>query len=199
MPGLVRGEVELEQRFGYPDADLHRSGDAVGGVFGERVDDVALEVGAVAHAEAERDEAVGAELVTDAVHPSVVHADAERAAAAIEVAGVRGDVLVVQDVTVRRLARLVADLGHGGCRRDGEKEQECQSHAAHGRRRSRPVMSSGGSTPRSPSTVGATSRREPPLRRGASPPVTATKGTGLVVWAVWGPPVAGSIIISQLP
>ena len=36
-------------------------------------------------------------------------------------------------------------------------------------------------------------------RRGASPPVTATKGTGLVVWAVWGPPVAGSIIISQLP
>src|SRR6188768_847037 len=65
--------------------------------------------------------------------------------------------------------------------------------------RSRPVISVGGSSPSSRNTVGATSRREPPARRLAACVPTATNGTGLVVWAVCTPPVAGSIIISLFP
>ncbi len=49
------------------------------------------------------------------------------------------------------------------------------------------------------STVGPTSESDPPLRSAPAPARTATKGTGLVVWAVCGPPVSGSTIISQFP
>ena len=45
--------------------------------------------------------------------------------------------------------------------------------------------------PRRRSTVGATSRSDPPARRAFAPASTATKGTGLVVWAVCTPPVSG--------
>ena len=48
--------------------------------------------------------------------------------------------------------------------------------------------------------VGPTSHSAPPLRKPCWPlSSTIRNGTGLVVCAVWGPPVAGSIIISQLP
>src|SRR5258705_10042579 len=69
--------------------------------------------------------------------------------------------------------------------------------------RSRPVISFGGSIPSNCKIVGPTSRSEPPPRSWFVPapslPPTITNGTGFVVWAVWGPPVAGSIISSQLP
>src|SRR5215213_9857706 len=70
-----------------------------------------------------------------------------------------------------------------------------QSHSL----RSRPVISAGGSIPSRARAVGATSRNEPPVRSETAPDPTATRGTGLVVCAVWTPPVAGSIIISQFP
>src|SRR5690242_18888877 len=66
-------------------------------------------------------------------------------------------------------------------------------------RRSRPGISPGASIPRSPSTVGATSRSEPPARSDSAAVPTAPSGTGLVVYAPSTPPSAGSIIISQLP
>ncbi len=51
--------------------------------------------------------------------------------------------------------------------------------------------------------VGEMSRRLPPGRRmrwlGRGSGETSMKGTGLVVWAVCGPPVTGSISISELP
>ena len=47
--------------------------------------------------------------------------------------------------------------------------------------------------------MGATSRSDPPSRSAVAPERTATRGTGLVVWAVCIPPVAGSIINSQFP
>ena len=57
-------------------------------------------------------------------------------------------------------------------------------------RRSSPVISSGFGRLRRESRVGATSRKVPPSR---SFPLkvgsTSTKGTGLVVCAVWGSPV----------
>src|SRR3954469_18770153 len=68
-------------------------------------------------------------------------------------------------------------------------------------RRSWPVISSGCGIPNIPSMVGDRSCRAPSARNvnclGSSE--TAMSGTGFVVWAVWGPPVAGSIIISALP
>ena len=68
-------------------------------------------------------------------------------------------------------------------------------------RRSVPVISFGSSTPSIPSTVGEISRSDP---LGFSVNClafseTTINGTGLVVCAVCGPPVAGSIIISALP
>ena len=47
--------------------------------------------------------------------------------------------------------------------------------------------------------MGATSQSAPPCRSGMSPALTAMNGTGFVVCAVCGPPVAGSSIISALP
>src|SRR5262249_32699939 len=64
----------------------------------------------------------------------------------------------------------------------------------------RPVISGGFSMPSNSNIVGATSSSEPPSRKvplnwGSQ----RMNGTGLVVWAVCGPPPAGSIICSQLP
>jgi len=50
--------------------------------------------------------------------------------------------------------------------------------------------------------VGATSWREPPSGRSLTPRSSSSikwKGTGLLVWAVWGWPVVKSSICSQLP
>src|SRR5690606_32031642 len=62
-----------------------------------------------------------------------------------------------------------------------------------------PVISSGFSSPMRSSSVGARSARRPLRRLTPSGPPTRPTGTRLVVWAVWGPPVTGSIITSQLP
>ena len=68
-------------------------------------------------------------------------------------------------------------------------------------RRSPPVIWFGCSIASRPSIVGEISRRLPPSRTPIPrpSPVTRRRGTGLVVWAVCGPPVAGSISISALP
>src|SRR6266566_5858533 len=118
------------------------------------------------------------------------------------------------DVLIRRVPGVVADLsGKLDCWNVGKKHSDDDppsnlptfQHARHQSfsLRSRPVISFGGSIPSSCKIVGPTSRSEPPARRAPSccgaPAPTSTSGTGLVVWAVWGPPVAGSIISSQLP
>src|SRR5258708_32650866 len=67
--------------------------------------------------------------------------------------------------------------------------------------RSVPVISFGSGIPNIPKIVGEISRNEPPgfrVNRFAFS-ATTTNGTGFVVCAVCGPPVAGSIIISALP
>jgi hypothetical protein len=81
----------------------------------------------------------------------------------------------------------------------GVVEQVLAQVADQGWRRSRPVISGGGSMPSRRSTVGPTSPRAPPARSAVVSARTATSGTGLVVWAVCGPPVSGSSICSQLP
>src|SRR6185312_1068102 len=65
--------------------------------------------------------------------------------------------------------------------------------------KSTPVISAGCSRPSIARSVGPTSQRAPPERSGESPAPTVMKGTGLVVCAVCGPPVSGSIISSQFP
>ena len=88
--------------------------------------------------------------------------------------------------------------GHTQCR-PPERGEGFRSRGQSQSLRSRPVISSGDSMPNKPNTVGATSRKDPPGRSEAAPVLTATRGTGFVVWAVWTPPVAGSTIISQFP
>src|SRR5262252_4153566 len=68
-------------------------------------------------------------------------------------------------------------------------------------RKSCPVISFGCSKPSMPNTVGEMSCNEPPGRRASVDAfsLTTMNGTGFVVCAVCGPPVAGSIIISALP
>src|SRR6267143_2294329 len=118
------------------------------------------------------------------------------------------------DVLIRRVGGVVADLG-GKLDRWNVGKKHPQDHppsnvptfqrSSHQSvsLRSRPVISCGGSIPSSCKIVGPTSRSEPPARRAPSfcgaPAPTITSGTGFVVWAVCGPPVAGSIISSQLP
>ena len=81
-----------------------------------------------------------------------------------------------------------------------EQQQRQKGGADHASSRLRPVISSGCGSPISASTVGARSAKRPPARNLASAgPPTRITGTGLVVWAVCGPPVAGSIMVSQLP
>src|SRR3954470_1173680 len=125
--------------------------------------------------------------------------DPKLATVALEVTTHHREGVPLADVVVGRGPWRVAHLGVGG---NGESQEpddrEKSSHQSHFLR-SRPVISAGGSIPRSPSTVGATSRREPPVRSDVAPAPTATRGTGLVVCAVCTPPVAGSIIISQFP
>src|SRR5438046_1019217 len=89
-----------------------------------------------------------------------------------------------------------------GCPQTTPNRQTVRLSDCHTVLRSFPVISFGTSTPSRFRIVGPTSRSEPPSRRGpraSSPSPTSTSGTGLVVCAVWGPPVRGSIISSQLP
>src|SRR6266567_8248569 len=115
------------------------------------------------------------------------------------------------DVLIRRVRGVVADLSDARTPRrhdakaDQYRHEDNSCSMASWRHdvslRSRPVISFGGSIPSSCKIVGPTSRSEPPVRRchlGAPSP-TMTNGTGFVVCAVCGPPVAGSIISSQLP
>src|ERR1019366_3377898 len=110
----------------------------------------------------------------------------------------------------------VMEIGEGavlgkvahGLRRQ-RRAQRCEETGGEGqpshagtpaRRRSRPVISAGWSTPSMPRIVGPTSQSAPPSRSGTTSPLaTCRNGTGFVVCAVCGPPVAGSIIISQFP
>src|SRR6266566_4953225 len=111
------------------------------------------------------------------------------------------------DVLIRRVRGVVADLSDARTPRrhdakaDQYRHEDNSCSMASWRHdvslRSRPVISFGGSIPSSCKIVGPTSRREPSCFGAPAP--TITSGTGLVVWAVWGPPVAGSIISSQLP
>src|SRR2546427_9908802 len=117
------------------------------------------------------------------------------------------------DVLIRRVRGVVADLSDARTPRRHDAKADQYRHEDNScsmaswchdvSLRSRPVISFGGSIPSSCKIVGPTSRSEPPARRAPScfgaPAPTITSGTGLVVWAVWGPPVAGSIISSQLP
>jgi hypothetical protein len=91
-------------------------------------------------------------------------------------------------------------LGDGLSRRrggPGQSEQErCGPlHAAS--IRLAPVISGGGARPISARSVGARSASCPASRsRAPAGPPTSTTGTGFRVWAVCGPPLAGSIIVS---
>src|SRR5690606_23468583 len=95
-----------------------------------------------------------------------------------------GDPVPEADVAVGRAIREAPDLRGGG--HGGQQAGERQGGGAHqaGSRRSRPVISGGGSRPIIRRRVGPTSQRAPPSRSGAAPGPATTSGTGFVVWAV---------------
>src|SRR5262245_13356356 len=102
---------------------------------------------------------------------------------------------------VGHLAEINAGRG-GACARDdlcgtGRAAMNGEPHAIS----DRPVISFGTARPMIVNAVGITSASRPPSRsfksRNASP--YRYSGTGYVVCDVCGPPVAGSIICSQLP
>ena len=66
-------------------------------------------------------------------------------------------------------------------------------------RRQNTVISGGTASPIRSSSVGARSASRPLRSRAPAGPPTSATGTRLVVCAVCGPPVTGSIIVSQLP
>src|SRR5205085_890350 len=138
--------------------------------------------------------------------PPLVHQPAERRALRshlrgvllrAEIAAEERELVPLLDVDERALRRLVSHLRTRERRR---QHQPAHNDSFHDSLKSRPVIPRGCSSPSSCMTVGPTSRSDPPLRKGFTPfESTTTKGTGLVVCAVCGPPVSGSIIISQLP
>src|SRR5204863_1651800 len=80
----------------------------------------------------------------------------------------------------------------------GRLKVEGQKPHAYGSRRLEPVISGGASRFSRRKIVGATSARIPDRTRIGFPAAIRT-GTGLSVCAVWGSPVASSIICSALP
>src|ERR1700728_20042 len=103
-------------------------------------------------------------------------------------------------MTDRRNAGRPPRDGTGGGRRGSATGAVYRGAQSLATRRSAPVISGGTSTPSSDNTVGPTSQSAAPLlTSGWASPSISTNGTGLVVWAVCGPPVAVSIICSQLP
>src|SRR5690606_1574901 len=140
---------------------------------------------------------------------------AGRAALAFDPAPLGGDFLQLAIDLFQLALRIAGALrmrGRRHQRRDGHDREEhagergrgppLAARARHqpGANRLRPVIASGLGRPSRSSTVGATSRSEPPSRSATparSP--TYTSGTGPTVCAVCGWPVAGSRIISRLP
>src|SRR5690606_19243231 len=133
------------------------------------------------------------------------------AAPAFDPAALGGDFLQLA-IDLLQLALRVAGALRLRCRRRQRRDQQAgergrgqaprAARARHqpGANRLRPVIASGFGRPSRSSTVGATSRSEPPSR--SATPVrspTYTSGTGPTVCAVCGWPVTGSRIISRLP
>src|SRR5512146_1492461 len=150
--------------------------------------------------------AAGAPLVVQARDRPALGSHVRRVPVSVEPAADDGQLLGMLQIHVRTSRRGISDLG-AQRRGDGSYDCDQRDHVLHARSplvlRSTPVISRGCSRPSSVNRVGPTSHSAPPERNGLSPSgstgSTTTKGTGLVVCAVCGPPVSGSIIISQFP
>src|SRR5438105_14809834 len=214
MPCFSTREAQLNGGIGDRNRGGHRAGASLrGSGIGARIDDEAISL-EVCGRELEQQGAPGGNLVAGAERARVADAGAGAPAIGRQMAEEEYRTRMQRDVLIRRVAGIVADLSGklerwnvGKKHSDDDPPSNLPTFQPSRHQsvslKSRPVISRGGSIPSSCKIVGPTSRSEPPARKAPSrcgaPAPTMTRGTGFVVCAVCGPPVAGSIISSQLP